>query len=49
MYQTLADSIRPLVERKDGKGKDTSDIQIGGRETVQNYRHSLPRVACSAR
>jgi hypothetical protein len=22
-YQTLADSIKPLVDRKDGKGKDT--------------------------
>jgi hypothetical protein len=25
-YQTLADSITPLVERKDGKGKDTFDM-----------------------
>ena len=25
-YQTLADSIKPLVERKDGKRKDTFDM-----------------------
>ncbi len=25
-YQTLADSIKPLVERKDGKGKDAFDV-----------------------
>ena len=25
-YQTLADSIKPLVERKDDKGKDTFDM-----------------------
>jgi hypothetical protein len=25
-YQTLADSIKPLVERKDDKGQDTFDI-----------------------
>jgi hypothetical protein len=26
VYQTLADSIKPLVERKDGKGKGTFDM-----------------------
>ena len=25
-YQTLDDSIKPLVDRKDAKGKDTFDI-----------------------
>jgi hypothetical protein len=25
-YQTLADSIKLLVEREDGKGKDTFDM-----------------------
>jgi hypothetical protein len=41
-YQTLADSIKPLVERKDGKGKDTFDMSDWWnlRQTVQNYQHS---------
>ena len=39
-YQTLADSIKPLVERKDDKGQDNFDIS----DSVQNYQYS--RTCC---
>jgi hypothetical protein len=40
-YQTLVHSIKPLVERKEGKGKDFwLSCRIGGKQTVQNYEHS---------
>ena len=39
-YQTLTDSIKPLVDRKDGKGEDTFDMWNWWKSTVQNYQHS---------
>ena len=39
-YQTPADSIKSLVERKDDKGQDTFDIS----DSVQSYQYS--RTCC---
>ena len=43
-YQTLADSVKPLAERKDGKGpgriQTRLTCRIDGRQTVHDCQHS---------
>jgi hypothetical protein len=47
-YQTLADSIKPHVERKDVQGNDTFDISDWWKANCAKLTSIHIRVACSA-
>ncbi len=46
--QTPADSIKPLVERKDDKGQDAFGISNWWKANCASYQHSVEGKLCKA-